>query len=68
MEDIREVAWKGDLTTLRHLVEYLKLDVNQPHAINGTTRTRPLAPVFRLLGSILTEFSYGVLIQLFIGL
>jgi hypothetical protein len=40
MEDIRELAWKGNLIALRHLVEYMGVDVNEKHAMNGTTRTK----------------------------
>lgn len=39
MEDIREVAYKGDLQTLRHLIEHLGIKVGDKHSINGTTRS-----------------------------
>ena len=37
MEDIRELAWKGNLPALRHLVESMGVDVNDAHKMNGTT-------------------------------
>lgn len=38
MEDIREASYSGNLVSLRNLVEYLGVDVNERHKMNGTTR------------------------------
>ena len=46
MEDIRELAWKGNLVGVRHLIERQGLDVNDKHVMNGTTRKKHLSELF----------------------
>lgn len=40
MDDIRELCWKGNLIGVRQLIERQGVDVNDKHAMNGTTRTK----------------------------